>query len=61
MYYSSPRRISRRRTILLIIILLIVLTFSLNQILQVMLNFWEFGELFIKPYYYSLIGGLVLS
>lgn len=43
---------------LFVIVLFLV---SLSQILQVILNLWEFGDLFIKPYYYSLIGGSILS
>ncbi|HIQ29257.1 MAG TPA: hypothetical protein EYH45_01685 [Candidatus Caldiarchaeum subterraneum] len=39
------------------------LLFSLigREILEVWLNVWEFGELFIKPFYFSLVGGVILS
>lgn len=60
MYTRSRRR--PRTTIIILAILLVVLFFiSLSQILQVVLNFWEFGDLFVKPYYYSLLGGFILS
>ncbi|MEM3619802.1 MAG: UPF0182 family protein, partial [Nitrososphaerota archaeon] len=60
MYTRSRKR--TRTTIIALAIFIVVLFFvSLSQILQIFLNFWEFGDLFIKPYYYSLIGGFILS
>ena len=59
------RRPSRRRKpvslILVIIVLLIIALVGISQTIQLMLNFWEFGDLFIRPFYYSLLGGLILS
>ncbi|MEN2975121.1 MAG: UPF0182 family protein [Candidatus Caldarchaeales archaeon] len=59
--YARSRRFSRTTLAILSIIMIILLIVSVNQVLQVMLNFWEFGDLFIKPYYYALVGGLILS
>ena len=47
--------------ILLIIIILIAALITTSQSVQFTLNIWEFGDLFIRPFYYSLIGGLILS
>ncbi|MCX8192290.1 MAG: UPF0182 family protein [Nitrososphaeria archaeon] len=57
----ARRRFSRSILVILAFIMIALLVVSVSQILQIMLNFWEFGDLFIKPYYYSLIGGLILS
>lgn len=32
-----------------------------SQTINLFLNFVEFGELFVRPFYYALVGGLVLS
>lgn len=59
--YTRNRRRPRTTVIVLTIFIIILLVVSISQILQVMLNLWEFGDLFVKPYYYSLIGGFILS
>jgi len=43
------------------IVSLIIAFIVISQTIQLVLNFWEFGDLFVRPFYYSLIGGLVLS
>ncbi len=60
----APR--SRRRTrtatvLVLVVIVFIFLTFALGSFLNVYLNILEFGDLFILPFYFSIVGGLVLS
>lgn len=55
---------SRRGPVSLIILFIIAIIIALilvSQVIQLILNFWEFGDLFIRPFYYSLIGGLILS
>ncbi|RLG10392.1 MAG: hypothetical protein DRN64_02960, partial [Thaumarchaeota archaeon] len=47
--------------LLLIIIALVIVFVGISQSVQLMLNFWEFGDLFVRPFYYSLVGGLILS
>ncbi|MCL7388402.1 MAG: UPF0182 family protein [Thaumarchaeota archaeon] len=59
--YTRSRRRPRATVVALTVFIIILFLISLSQILQVMLNFWEFGDLFVKPYYYSLIGGFILS
>jgi len=63
MVYRRPPR--RRRSpvgvLLLIIIALVIVFVGISQSVQLMLNFWEFGDLFVRPFYYSLVGGLILS
>jgi len=34
---------------------------SISQGIWFSLNLWEFGDLFIRPFYFSFIGGLILS
>ncbi|GBC68565.1 hypothetical protein HRbin01_00248 [archaeon HR01] len=56
---------SARRTAAKIVVgfIVFVVLFSLigGQTLNVWLNILEFGELYIKPFYFSLVGGLFLS
>ncbi|MCD6591716.1 MAG: UPF0182 family protein [Thaumarchaeota archaeon] len=60
-YRRPPRRRRHVSLILVIIVLLIIILVGISQTIQLMLNFWEFGDLFIRPFYYSLLGGLILS
>ncbi|MEM1991718.1 MAG: UPF0182 family protein [Thermoproteota archaeon] len=62
-YYPNRRTSSRKWTIRIITAIIILLMFFIigNQIVNLFLNFIEFGELFIRPFYYALVGGLVLS
>jgi uncharacterized protein len=60
----ESRRSARRTAVRIVVALIIlVLLFSLvgGQTLNVWLNIQEFGELYIRPFYFSLMGGLVLS
>ena len=60
----SVRRRRRRPSttyIILAIILIIGLLVAVSQTIWVTLNLWEFGDLFVRPVYFSLIGGLILS
>jgi len=59
--YTKTRRRPRATVVALTVFIIVLFLISLSQILQVILNFWEFGDLFVKPYYYSLIGGFILS
>ncbi|MCS7133192.1 MAG: UPF0182 family protein [Candidatus Caldarchaeum sp.] len=60
---NVSRRDRRRLTSALVIILVITIFFTLfvSSFLNVWLNILEFGELFIRPFYFSLVGGLILS
>ena len=66
-YYSesegSASRGPPRRGIfiLLAVIAFFVLISTISQIISLYLNVQEFGTLFIRPFYYAVIGGLVLS
>lgn len=66
-YYSeSEGSVSRgppRRGIfiLLAVIAFFVLISTISQLISFYLNVQEFGTLFIRPFYYAVIGGLVLS
>lgn len=61
--YSDRGFSSRKWTIRIVAIIIILLTFFVtgSQTVNLILNFVEFGELFIRPFYYALVGGLVLS
>ena len=66
-YYSesegSVNRGPPRRGIfiLLAVIAFFVLISTISQLISFYLNVQEFGTLFIRPFYYAVIGGLVLS
>ena len=47
--------------ILLAIIALFILISTISQVLSIYLNIQEFGTLFIRPFYYAVVGGLVIS
>jgi len=57
------RRDSRRRILYVFISILaiIMIIISISQGIWFSLNLWEFGDLFIRPFYFSFIGGLILS
>jgi len=57
------RRDSRRRILyaFMAILAIIIIIVSISQSVWLALNLWEFGELFIRPFYFSLLGGLILS
>ena len=65
MYFEERRRRPKRRSPLtyafLAIVLIIGLVIAASQTVQVILNLWEFGDLFVRPMYFSLIGGIILS
>ncbi|MFB0504324.1 MAG: hypothetical protein ACETWE_10860, partial [Candidatus Bathyarchaeia archaeon] len=53
-----------RRQYWLLLIVLVVIIFAVflsREIMFFWLNLSEFGELFIKPIYFGLLGGLVLA
>ncbi len=59
---SRSRRRTRAITILvLVVIVFIFLTLVGGSFLNIYLNILEFGDLFILPFYFSIVGGLVLS
>ena len=61
---SGLRRRDSRRRILYVfisIIAVIMLIVSISQGIWFSLNLWEFGDLFVRPFYFSFIGGLILS
>ncbi|MCS7132148.1 MAG: UPF0182 family protein [Aigarchaeota archaeon] len=58
---QSGRRRGAGLIILLIVAILIAALITLSQTIQLILNIWEFGDLFIRPFYYSILGGLLLS
>lgn len=56
------RRGRRPASLILTFIVFLIITFiAVSQTIQLTLNFWEFGDLFVRPFYYSLLGGLILS
>ncbi len=63
MYVDEPveRRRGFLRWILVVIVLLLVVYVVLGQSLWFWLNIIEFGELFIRPIYFDILGGLILS
>ena len=61
---SELRRRSSRRPlsyVLIAILAIIMIIVSISQSVWFTLNLWEFGDLFVRPFYFSLIGGLILS
>ena len=60
---ASRRPLRRRpvRALLLVVVALAIAFAGVYQSVQLALNFWEFGDLFVRPFYYSLLGGLLLS
>ena len=63
MFRHSPR--STRRSpvglIILFVLMMIIAFIAISQTIWLILNLWEFGDLFIRPFYYSLLGGLILA
>ncbi|MDJ0271812.1 MAG: hypothetical protein NYU39_04485, partial [Aigarchaeota archaeon] len=60
----SPRSGRGRRFSYFIAVLLVLLLFTglfIGSFINVWLNVMEFGDLFIRPFYFSLIGGVTLS
>lgn len=60
----SPRSGRGRRFGYFIAVLLVLLLFTglfIGSFINVWLNVMEFGDLFIRPFYFSLIGGVTLS
>ena len=58
----SLRNIQRRVIWMSIIIITILMLLATGgQILSFYLNVQEFGELYVKPIYYGIIGGFILS
>ena len=58
------RRIRKRGPGLIALILVAIIitaAIAIWQTIQFTLNIWEFGDLFIRPFYYSILGGLILS
>ncbi len=47
--------------IFIAILLVVGLLIAVSQTIQVLLNLWEFGDLYVRPLYYSLIGGFIIS
>ncbi len=62
-YHPNRKSLSRRWAIRIMAAIIILLMFFIigSQTVNIFLNFIEFGELFIRPFYYALIGGLTLS
>jgi len=61
---SELRRRNSRRPILYVfmaILAIIMIIVSISQSVWFTLNLWEFGDLFVRPFYFSLIGGFILS
>ena len=57
-----PKPDSRRLFLILPIIISILIIFSfMNQILDFWLNYKEFGEIYIRPLYFGIIGGTLLA
>ncbi|MEM4374972.1 MAG: UPF0182 family protein, partial [Nitrososphaerota archaeon] len=63
MGYESRRSGRKAAVKIVIAFIIVVLIFSLvgGQTLNIWLNIQEFGELYIRPFYFSLVGGLLLS
>ena len=59
--YEDRRR--GRAIIWIVSFIIFALLFSLigNQLLQVFLNISEFGDLYIRPFFFSYVGGLILA
>ena len=65
-YYQSENTIEQgppRRGILflLAIVAFFILASTISQVISVYLNFQEFGTLYIRPFYFALVGGTILS
>ena len=65
-YYESEGSVARgppKRGIFIIlaIIAFFILASTISQIIDVYLNFQEFGTLYIRPFYFGLIGGVILG
>ena len=59
---TFPKPESRRLFWILPIIISILIFFSfINQILDFWLNYKEFGEIYIRPLYFGIIGGTILA
>ncbi|HDD56427.1 MAG TPA: hypothetical protein ENG18_00205, partial [Nitrososphaeria archaeon] len=61
---SELRRRNSRRPVLYVfiaILAIIMIIVSISQSVWFTLNLWEFGDLFVRPFYFSLIGGFILS
>ena len=59
---SLPRPESRRLLWILPIILSLLIIFSfMGQILDFWLNYKEFGDIYIRPLYFGIIGGTILA
>ena len=59
---SFPKPESRRLFWILPIILSIIIIFSfMGQILDFWLNYKEFGDIYIRPLYFGIIGGTILA
>jgi hypothetical protein len=58
----EPREFPRRIFwVLLIVIVLFLVWAAGSQLIWFWLNIGEFGELFIRPFYFEILGGLVLA
>ncbi|MEM1947535.1 MAG: UPF0182 family protein [Candidatus Caldarchaeum sp.] len=59
----TPRRTRRTITsaLAILLVLAIFLTIFVSSFLNIWLNILEFGDLFIRPFYFSIVGGLVLA
>ena len=59
---SLPRPESRRLLWILLINLSLLLIFAfIGQILDFWLNYKEFGDIYIRPLYFGIIGGTILA
>lgn len=58
---SSEGMQRRIRYLIIAVIIIFILFASMGSILRFFLNIFEFGELYIKPIYFALTGGLILS
>jgi uncharacterized protein len=61
--YGRRRSFSRSLSIIAVLVVVVLIFSALagGSFLNVWLNVLEFGDLFIKPFYFSIVGGLVLS
>lgn len=58
----TPAGIPRRLLILLFVVVVIFLIWAIGgQLVWFWLNVSEFGELFIRPFYFEFLGGVILS
>ncbi|MDW7978278.1 MAG: hypothetical protein RMH74_05695, partial [Candidatus Caldarchaeum sp.] len=60
-YSQRRRRPTITASIVILLVLFLLAGLAGNSFLNIYLNILEFGDLFIKPFYFSLVGGLVLS